>query len=63
VIQGGLGNGCPAKAHEVYITGSLSGAALLGLAAGSWAAFLATLIVLVGVGRAGGEIRPSRRVQ
>jgi len=50
-----------AKRNDIGINGSLLGAALIGLAARSWSAFLATLIVLLAIGCAGGGIRPSRR--
>ncbi len=49
------------KLNGIYLIGSLLGAALVGLAAGSRAAFLATLVVLIVIGCAGGEIRPALR--
>ncbi len=50
--------GARQKLNEVYVTGSLAVATAAGLAPSSWATFLATLALLLGMGCVGRAIAP-----
>ena len=52
--------GARQKLNSGFITGSLVLAVLVGLATGSWAAFLATAAVLLALSLYSGDIRPGR---
>jgi Na+(H+)/acetate symporter ActP len=51
------------KLNQVYLNACLLVAAVVGLIAQSWVAFLVTMAVLVGIGCADGAIRPQGRRQ
>ena len=55
--------GARQKLNAAYLKGSLIIAAAVGLAVGSWAAFLLTLAIMVGIGYHGGDIRPAGKGQ